>query len=141
MESTMADESVEIAGCGCGTRSEEGRKAVAVDPGTKDRNLKRLRRIEDRLLGTLWYLAATWGRVTPRGLAVPISLTHQTLGELAGAQRPSVTLGMAALRDRGLVDRMPDGTYVLCGDHALWREAPFKQQAAVGGMRPSGNER
>jgi CsoR family transcriptional regulator, copper-sensing transcriptional repressor len=41
-------------GCGCGVEegsAEEGRKAVAVDPGAKDRNLKRLRRIEGQVRG------------------------------------------------------------------------------------------
>lgn len=47
----MRDEAVEIAGCGCGTRAGEGRKAVAVDPGIRDRNLKRLRRIEGQVRG------------------------------------------------------------------------------------------
>ena len=41
----------EVAGCGCGTGGGEGRKAVAVDPGIKDRNLKRLRRIEGQVRG------------------------------------------------------------------------------------------
>src|SRR4051812_1361728 len=41
----------EVAGCGCGTRTEEGRKAVAVDPEIKDSNLKRLRRIEGQVRG------------------------------------------------------------------------------------------
>jgi DNA-binding FrmR family transcriptional regulator len=41
----------EIAGCGCGTQAGEGRKAVAVDPAIKDRNLKRLRRIEGQVRG------------------------------------------------------------------------------------------
>jgi hypothetical protein len=72
----------------------------------------------------LWYLAASWGRVTPLGLKIPIPLTHQALGELAGAQRPSVTLAVAALCDRGLVSRMPDGTYVLCGDRPPWLQPP-----------------
>jgi DNA-binding FrmR family transcriptional regulator len=45
------EETPEVAGCGCGARSEEGRKAVAVDPGTKERNLKRLRRIEGQVRG------------------------------------------------------------------------------------------
>jgi DNA-binding FrmR family transcriptional regulator len=45
------DESVEVAGCGCGAHAEEGRKAAAVDPGIKDRNLKRLRRIEGQVRG------------------------------------------------------------------------------------------
>lgn len=37
------------AACGCGT--EEGRKAVAVDPEIKARNQKRLRRIEGQIRG------------------------------------------------------------------------------------------
>jgi DNA-binding FrmR family transcriptional regulator len=43
------------ASCGCGTHAEgdetEGRKAVAVDPEIKDRNVKRLRRIEGQVRG------------------------------------------------------------------------------------------
>ena len=45
------DQTVEVAGCGCATRAEEGRKAAAVEPGIKDRNLKRLRRIEGQVRG------------------------------------------------------------------------------------------
>ena len=39
--------------CGCGAHAEEegGRKAVGVDPGVKERNLKRLRRIEGQVRG------------------------------------------------------------------------------------------
>jgi DNA-binding FrmR family transcriptional regulator len=42
------------ATCGCaldGDASVHGRKAVGVDPGIKDRNLKRLRRIEGQVRG------------------------------------------------------------------------------------------
>lgn len=39
------------AACGCGCAPEEGRKAIAVDPETKDANLKRLRRIEGQVRG------------------------------------------------------------------------------------------
>lgn len=38
-------------GCGCGGHDESGRKAAAVDPDTKTRNLKRLRRIEGQIRG------------------------------------------------------------------------------------------
>jgi DNA-binding FrmR family transcriptional regulator len=42
-------------GCGCGTGADGaeggGRKAVAVDPAIKERNLKRLRRIEGQVRG------------------------------------------------------------------------------------------
>jgi DNA-binding FrmR family transcriptional regulator len=39
------------ASCGCGAHDGEGRKAVAVDADAKDRNLKRLRRIEGQVRG------------------------------------------------------------------------------------------
>lgn len=40
------------ASCGCGAHDDgEGRKAVAVDADIKDRNLKRLRRIEGQVRG------------------------------------------------------------------------------------------
>src|SRR5690242_14016960 len=40
------------ASCGCGAHDADGgRKAVAVDPDIKDRNLKRLRRIEGQVRG------------------------------------------------------------------------------------------
>ena len=37
--------------CGCAAGEGEGRKAIAVDPAAKDRNLKRLRRIEGQVRG------------------------------------------------------------------------------------------
>lgn len=39
--------------CGCATRATAGddRKAIGVDPGIRDRNLKRLRRIEGQVRG------------------------------------------------------------------------------------------
>ncbi len=40
------------ATCGCGAHGDaSGRKATGVDPDTKDRNLKRLRRIEGQVRG------------------------------------------------------------------------------------------
>ncbi len=40
------------ASCGCGAHEgDDGRKAVAVDSDVKDRNLKRLRRIEGQVRG------------------------------------------------------------------------------------------
>jgi len=43
-------EKTEAARCGCESAAE-GRKAVGVDPDIKDRNLKRLRRIEGQVRG------------------------------------------------------------------------------------------
>lgn len=43
--------SAHTAACGCGVSDGEGRKAVAVDPEAKSRNLVRLRRIEGQVRG------------------------------------------------------------------------------------------
>ena len=40
-----------VADCACEVRADSGRKAVAVDPEIKSRNLKRLRRIEGQVRG------------------------------------------------------------------------------------------
>jgi DNA-binding FrmR family transcriptional regulator len=37
--------------CSCGVHAADGRKAVAVDPGIKESNLKRLRRVEGQVRG------------------------------------------------------------------------------------------
>jgi DNA-binding FrmR family transcriptional regulator len=51
-KSTKREMPVIAASCGCGTHDEtEGRKALAVDADAKDRNLKRLRRIEGQVRG------------------------------------------------------------------------------------------
>ncbi len=40
-----------VAGCGCGAHAGDERRAVAVDPEIKARNVKRLRRIEGQVRG------------------------------------------------------------------------------------------
>ena len=39
------------ASCSCAVHDHEGRKAVAVDPGIKESNTKRLRRVEGQVRG------------------------------------------------------------------------------------------
>lgn len=51
-EERMDDGAAPVAcGCGCAAHDAEGRKAHGVDPGVKERNLKRLRRIEGQVRG------------------------------------------------------------------------------------------
>jgi CRP/FNR family transcriptional regulator, cyclic AMP receptor protein len=77
-------------------------------------------RVEDRLLGLLWHLADTWGRVTPDGVRIPFRLTHEVLGELVGAKRPSVTIGLSYLRREGEVTQSSSGQYILTGEPPRW---------------------
>jgi CRP/FNR family transcriptional regulator, cyclic AMP receptor protein len=72
-----------------------------------------LPRVEDRVLALLWQLAERFGRVAPEGVVLPLRLTHRLVGELAGAQRPTVSLAFAALLEDGHVTRRDDGTLLL----------------------------
>jgi CRP/FNR family transcriptional regulator, cyclic AMP receptor protein len=69
--------------------------------------------VEDRIMGVLWELADRFGRVRPDGVVVPLRLTHQLIGQLVGAQRPTVSLALRALADADRVARAEDGTLVL----------------------------
>ncbi len=60
-------------------------------------------RLEVRLALLLWHLAARWGRVERGGVRLPLPLTHQLLGRLIGAERPSVSHALARLAHSGLV--------------------------------------
>jgi hypothetical protein len=71
-----------------------------------------LPRVEDRLLALFWLLAESWGRVTASGTVLPLNLTHETLGALVGARRPTVTLALGELAARGAVLRQ-DKTWLL----------------------------
>lgn len=63
--------------------------------------INQLPRVEQRLLAIMWLLAEKWGYVTRAGTVVPLALTHETLGALIGARRPTVTLALAVLSERG----------------------------------------
>jgi CRP/FNR family transcriptional regulator, cyclic AMP receptor protein len=75
-----------------------------------------LTRVDARLELLFWGLADRWGRVGPDGVVLELPLTHQVLGRLVGAQRPSVTTALSDLSRRGLIERREDGAWVLRGD-------------------------
>ncbi len=51
MEDNLEAVETTACGCGCGPRTEEGRKAAGVDPEIKAANQRRLRRIEGQVRG------------------------------------------------------------------------------------------
>ncbi len=77
-----------------------GRRARRVD---LQRAIAAQPRLEVRLALLLWHLASRWGKVEPGGIRVPVPLTHQLLGRLIGAERPSVSHALARLAQAGLV--------------------------------------
>jgi CRP-like cAMP-binding protein len=74
-----------------------------------------LRRVETRVLVVLWHFADRWGSVRPDGVALRLNLTHSLLAATVAAERPSVTLALTSLRERGLVERDADHNWVLHG--------------------------
>jgi CRP-like cAMP-binding protein len=77
------------------------------------RAIVQLPRVEDRLLGLFGHLAERWGRVGPSGLIVPLHLTHEMIGRLVGARRPTVSLGLKALAEQGMLERRQDGSWLI----------------------------
>ncbi len=72
--------------------------------------------VEERLLLSLWQLAELWGRKAPGGAVLPFRLSHQTLADLVGARRPTVTLALRNLAKRELLERGESGEWILAGD-------------------------
>ena len=72
-----------------------------------------LPRAEDRVLLTLWLLATRCGRVTPDGIALPLFLSHEVLGRLAAARRPTISLALRELETADLVRRRSRGHLTL----------------------------
>jgi CRP/FNR family cyclic AMP-dependent transcriptional regulator len=66
-------------------------------------------RVDERLLFFFWHAAGRWGRVTPEGTVIELPLTHEILGELIGARRPSVTTALNGLRSEGRLEQLPGG--------------------------------
>jgi CRP/FNR family transcriptional regulator, cyclic AMP receptor protein len=72
-----------------------------------------LPRVDERVLAMMWLLAESWGQVTPGGVRLPLALTHETLGALVGARRPTVTLALRKLSREGAVVHQDNGWLLL----------------------------
>jgi CRP/FNR family transcriptional regulator, cyclic AMP receptor protein len=77
--------------------------------------ISQLNRVDRRLLSLFWHLAERWGRMTPEGVAIPLTLSHRMLGQLVGARRPTVSTAIGELADRDELVRRNDGTWLLRG--------------------------
>ena len=77
--------------------------------------ITQLGRVDVRLVALFWHLADRWGQMTVEGAVLPLRLTHETLGRLVGAQRPTVTLALRDLREQGALRRRGAG-WLLAAD-------------------------
>jgi CRP-like cAMP-binding protein len=89
------------------------RLAEQLDRATTRAAIMALPRVEQRVLGLFWHLAERWGKVRPEGVVVELALTHELIGQLIGAQRPTISLALQALANDGLMQRKPDGGWLL----------------------------
>jgi CRP/FNR family transcriptional regulator, cyclic AMP receptor protein len=72
-----------------------------------------LPRVDERVLAMLWLLAESWGQVTSAGVRLPLALTHETLGALVGARRPTITLALGKLTQQGSILHQDTGWLLL----------------------------
>lgn len=98
------------------------------------RTLSQLPRVEDRLHAVLWHLAERWGRVTPQGVVLQIRLTHDLLGHLVGAKRPTVSLAVKQLEARGTIHRRTDGAWLLT---QAWSDETSRMKPAEATYAPA----
>jgi CRP/FNR family transcriptional regulator, cyclic AMP receptor protein len=79
--------------------------------------IRALPRVEQRILAYLTHVASRWGRVTTAGLILDLPVTHELLGRLVAARRPTVSLALANLRDEGSLVRLDDDRWLLGAGH------------------------
>ncbi|MEA2386857.1 MAG: family transcriptional regulator, cyclic receptor protein, partial [Thermoleophilaceae bacterium] len=114
------------------------------------RAIAQLPRVDQRLMAFFGHLAERWGRVASSGVVIPLHLTHETLGRLIGARRPTVSLALKDLAATGVLERRSDGAWVLSyeafealrsgdGEQTAWQPAearPLPDAVGPVGARP-----
>jgi CRP/FNR family transcriptional regulator, cyclic AMP receptor protein len=87
--------------------------------------------VDRRILTLFWHLAELWGRVTPRGVVVPMTISHRMVAQLVGARRATVTTAITQLHHDGELERANDGTWLLTG-----QPLTVTDQASLGAVIP-----
>jgi CRP/FNR family transcriptional regulator, cyclic AMP receptor protein len=90
--------------------------------------ISQLNGVDRRLLALFWHLAERWGRMTPAGVAIPMTLSHRVLSQLVGARRPTVSTALSELAERRELFRRDDGSWLLTGEPI---EMPDEEHARI----------
>jgi len=104
------------------------RQAERTDRLAAQQAIAHLNGVERRILAMLWLCADRWGRMTPDGVVLPLTLRHDDLAHLVGARRPTVSSAMGRLRTRGALRRGKGGGWLLL-------EPPEEVRSATGAAR------
>ena len=83
-------------------------------------------RVEERIALLFDDLGERCGRVTLDGIAIDIDLTHELIGRLVGARRPTVSLALRGLAEEGLLRRTDSGRWI--GMLRAWQTGPAGQR-------------
>jgi len=112
-----------------------GRRAVDLDV---QRAIACQPRLEVRLTLLLWHLAARWGRVEMGGIRLSLPLTHRLLGQLVGAERPSVSHALARLAEAELITGRGDEWHLhgTLDQHLACLAERGNHEGAEGGTAP-----
>jgi CRP/FNR family transcriptional regulator, cyclic AMP receptor protein len=87
------------------------RNAIRAKANTLNQAISHFKHVESRLLLLFWHFGERWGKVRGDYITIELPLTHELLGKLVGATRPSVTTALGQLARRELLDR----------DDRVWR--------------------
>jgi CRP/FNR family cyclic AMP-dependent transcriptional regulator len=114
------------------------RLAEQLDRATARAAIMALPRVEQRVLALFWQLADRWGTVRPEGIVIELGLTHELIGQLIGARRPTVSLALQPLTNDGLLQRTSTGCWLLAHDslEALPEIGPSGPVRAAAGDPP-----
>ncbi len=96
-----------------------------------------LPRVEHRILALFWHLAERWGTVRPDGIRIELKLTHELIGRLAGAKRPTVSLALATLAEQDLLRSDEQGWCLAHTSQTVLSEVAARP-ATPGASRPGG---
>ena len=88
-------------------------------------------KVEHRILAILWHLAGRSGKVAPDGVIVPLQLTHEAIGHLVGARRPTVTLALSTLIQQRLIRTEEKGAFLLLEESRAILEPALSVAAAA----------
>jgi CRP-like cAMP-binding protein len=69
--------------------------------------------VGQRVIALMWQLSERFGRVSPDGVVIPLRLTHELIGRLVGARRPTVSLALADLAATGVLTRRGEARWLL----------------------------
>jgi hypothetical protein len=108
------------------------RNTVRAKANTLNQAISHFKHVESRLLLLFWHFAGRWGKVRSEVIVIELPLTHELLGKLVGATRPSVTTALGQLAQRGLLTR-EDGIWRLSRSSAdQLHEPPGERRDPLG---------